>query len=273
MALRSAMAAMARNAPESVTPPALAVYGDLTQLVGWLLFNLGDSGAARYYYDDARAAAYQAGNADLVTYVLSAASHLAASEGDTRDAVDHAHAAAQAARSSHSPYAVAYAADVTARAYAAAGQVGRCQAALDRERAALGDIEPRTPRSPWWYFYDRSFYWGTESECALRLGMSVDASDAAGRSLGLSAPVNLHNSALTLAFQAEAMIRQGEFDEACGTLADAARLATLNSSRRISRRIDALRAQLIPAQDTAAVRELDEKLEVFRRARAAGEPA
>jgi transcriptional regulator with XRE-family HTH domain len=273
MALRSAMTAMARNAPETVTPAALAVYGDLTQLVGWLLFNLGDSGAARYYYDDARSAAHQAGNADLVTYVLSASSHLAAAHGNTRDAVDHAHAAQQAARSSHSPFAVAYAADVTARAYAAAGQVGRCQAALDREQAALGDIEPQMPRSPWWYFYDRSFYWGTESECALRLGMSVDASDAAGRSLGLPAPVNLHNSALTLAFRAEALIRQGEFEEACSTLADTARLATLNSSRRISRRIDTLRAQLSPAEDTAAVHELDSKLAVFRRARAAGEPA
>jgi hypothetical protein len=273
MALRSAMAAMARNAPETVTPAALAVYGDLTQLVGWLMFNLGDGGAARYYYDDARSAAYQAGNADLVAYVLSASSHLAASQGNNRDAVDHAHAAQQAARSSGSPFAVAYAADVTARAYAAAGQVARCQAALDREQSALSDIEPDTPRAPWWAFYDRSFYWGTESECALQLGMSVDASDAAGRSLGLVAPVNLHNSALTLAFRAEALIRQGEVDEACRTLADTARLTTLNSSRRISRRIDRLRAELRPAEHSAAVRELDERLAVFRQARAAGEPA
>jgi hypothetical protein len=273
MALRSAMAAMAKNAPETVTPPGLAVYGDLTQLVGWLMFNLGDSGAARYYYDDARSAAYQADNADLVTYVLSATSHLAAAQGNSRDAVDHAHAAQQAARRSGSPYAVAYAADVTARAYATAGQMARCQAALDREQAALSDIEPQTPRAPWWYFYDRSFYWGTESECALRLGMSVDASDAADRSLGLVTPVNLHNSALTLAFRAEALIKQGEVDEACRALADAARLTTLNSSKRISRRIDRLRAELGPAENTAAVRELDSKLAAFRDARAAGEPA
>ena len=273
MALRSAMAAIARNAPETVTPAALAVYGDLTQLVGWLMFNLGDSSAARYYYDDARSAAYQAGNADLVTYVLSASSHLAAAHGNSRDAIDHAHAAQQAARSSGNPFAIAYAADMTARAYAAAGQVARCQAALDREQSALGDIGPETPRGPWWGFYDRSFYWGTESECALRLGMSVDASDAAGRSLGIAGPVNLHNSALTLAFRAEALIRQGEVEEACRALADTARLTTLNSSMRISRRIDRLRAELGPAKDTAAVRELDEKLAVFRQARAAGEPA
>jgi hypothetical protein len=273
MALRSAIAALARNAPETVTVQALAVYGDLTQLVGWLMFNLGDRSAARYYYDDARSAADRAAHPDLVTYALSASSQLALAQGDPRDAIDHAHAARQAARRGGSPFAVAYAADVAARAYAAAGQAGRCQAALDREHAALGEIGPATPRAPCWYFYDQSFYWGTESECALRLGKAVKASDAACRSLSLMAPVNLHNSALTLAFQAEALIRQDEIDEACQALADAARLTTLNSSRRISRRIERLREQLRPADDTAGVRELDGKLAAFRLARAASEPA
>lgn len=272
MALRFAMAALARNAPEIVTSQALTAYGDLTQLVGWLLFNLGDHKAARYYYEDARSAAYRADNDDLVAYALSASSQLAIAQGRPRNAIDHAQAAQRAARASGSPYAAAYAADVTARAYAAAGQVARCQAALDREQTALSQINDQTPRAPWWYFYDRSFYWGTESECALRLDMPIDASDAAGRSLGQLGPLNLHNSALTLAFRAEALIKQGEIDEGCEALADAARLTTLNSSRRIARRIDALREQLRGADDTAAVRSLDEKLADYRSARAAAEP-
>lgn len=272
MALRSAMAALARNMPEIVTGQALTAYGDLTQLIGWLMFNLGDHKAARYYYDDARAAAYRAGNNDLVAYTLSASSQLAAVRQRPRHAVDHAQAALQAAKASGSPYAVAYAADVTARAYAAAGQVGRCQGALDREREALALISEDTPRAPWWYFYDHSFYWGTESECALRLNMPVDASEAARRSLDLVTPLNLHNSALTLAFRTEALIKQREYDEACVTLADSARLTTLNSSRRIARRVDVLRRQLRVAGDLPAVRELDEKLEEYRRARAASEP-
>ena len=271
MALRSAMAALARNVPEIVTGQALTAYGDLTQLIGWLMFNLGDHKAARYYYDDARAAAYRAGNDDLVAYTLSASSQLAAVRQRPRHAVDHAQAALQAARASGSPYAVAYAADVTARAYAASGQVGRCQAALDKEQEALATITDDTPRSPWWYFYDRSFYWGTESECALRLNMPVDASDAAWRSLDLVTPLNLHNSALTLAFRAEALIKQGEYEEACVSLADSARLTTLNSSRRISRRVDLLRRQLRVAGDSPAVRDLDERLAEYRRARAADE--
>ncbi len=272
MALRSAMASLARNMPEIVTGQALTAYGDLTALIGWLMFNLGDHKAARYYYDDARAAGYRSGNNDLVAYTLSAASQLAAVRQRPGQAVDHAQAALQAAKASGSPYALAYAADVMARAYAAAGRVGRCQGALDKERNALAMITDDTPRAPWWYFYDRSFYWGTESECALRLNMPVDACDAASRSLGLVTPFNLHNSALTLAFRAEALIKQREFDEACIALADSARLTTLNSSRRIARRVELLRRQLRVIDDTPAVRELDEKLDEYRRARAASEP-
>jgi hypothetical protein len=271
MSLRSAMAALARSVPEVVNPQALTAYGDLTQLIGWLLFNLGDHKAAWYYYEDARSAAYRAGNNDLVTYTLAAASQLAAARHRPGHAVDHAQAAIVAARASGSPYAMAYAADVAARAFAEAGQMGRCQAALDRERDALVKIDDDTPRSPWWYFYDRSFYWGTESECALKLNLPVDASDAARRSLGLLAPVNCHNSAITLTFRAEALIRQGEYSEACETLADSARLTTLNSSRRISGRIHLLRQELRVADGTAAVRELDEKLAEYRRARMASE--
>lgn len=271
MALRSAMAALARSVPEVVTRQALTAYGDLTELVGWLMFNLGDQQAAWYYYDDARSAAYRAGNNDLVAFTLAAASHLAASRHKPVHAVDHAQAALVAARASGSPYAIAYAADVAARAYASAGHAGRCQASLDREREALSQIKEDTPRSPWWYFYDHSFYWGTESECALRLNMPVEASEAARRSLGLLAPVNCHNSALTLAFCAEALIKQNEVGEACESLADAARLTTLNSSRRILARVVALRRELDFARDAAAVRELDEKLAEYRKARAASE--
>lgn len=273
MALRSAMAALARNLPEIVTKQALTAYGDLTQLIGWLMFNLGDVKAARYYYDDARSAAYRAGNNDLASYTLSAASQLSAVRQKSRPAIDHAQAAMQAAKASGNPYAMAYSADVAARAYAVAGQAGRCQAALAREEEALSRITGDTPRSPWWYFYDPSFYWGTRSECALRLNMPADASEAAGRALAMTdLPLNLHNSALTLAYRAEALIKQREYEEACLALADSARLTTLNSSRRIARRVDLLRRQLRVADSLPAVRDLDDKLTEFRRAREARDP-
>jgi hypothetical protein len=75
-----------------------------------------------------------------------------------------------------------------------------------------------------------------------------------------------------LAFRAEALIKQRDYDEACVALADSARLTTLNSSHRISRRVDLLRRQLRVVGDTPAVRELDEKLDEYRRARAASDP-
>ncbi|MDA8321737.1 MAG: hypothetical protein M0030_18290, partial [Actinomycetota bacterium] len=69
----------------------------------------------------------------------------------------------------------------------------------------------------------------------------------------------------------DALIRQREVEEACLALGEAARLSTMNSSRRISRRIDKLRGQLRFADDTAAVRALDENLAACVRARAANQ--
>jgi len=268
MALRSAMAAVARSAPEVVTSKALTAYGDLTLLIGWLMFHLGDLKAARYYYEDARAAANRAGNDELVTSTLGATSYLALAANRPRRAIEHAQAARRVAKGSASPYAMAYAADIAARAYAAAGQAGRCRAALDQEEDELGWITDRTPRSSWWGFYDRAFYWGTRSECALTLGLPVDASDAARTALALADPQNVHSNACAMAFCTEALIRQGEVGEACETLADMARLATMHSSKRIARQVDELRAHMRAAEGTAAVRDLDSKLAEYRRARA-----
>ncbi len=270
MALRSAMTALARSAPEIVTSEALTAYGDLTQLVGMLMFNLGDHKAAQYYYNDARAAAYRADNYELVAYTLASASTLAITRHRPRYAMDHALAARQAASASGNAYAIGFASDIMARAYALAGQRSRCQAALDRERQALDRVDADTPRASWLHFYDESFYWGTEAECYLKLGEPVDAWAAAEQSLRLVQPHDLLNAALTRAFRVEALIKQREVEPACDALADMARLTTINSSKRITGRIDALRSQL-GEFDTGAVRELDEKLAEFRRARALGE--
>jgi transcriptional regulator with XRE-family HTH domain len=270
MALRSAMTALARTAPEIVTGEALTAYGDLTQLVGMLMFNLGDHKAAQYYYNDARAAAYRAGNNDLVAYTLAAASTLAITRHRPRYAIDHALAARQAASASGNAYAIAFASDVTARAYALAGQRSRCEAALDRERQALDHVAADTPRASWLHFYDESFYWGTEAECYLKLREPVVAWAAAEHSLRLVQPHDLFNAALTRAFRVEALIKQREVEPACEALADMAKLTTMNSSKRITGRIDALRSQL-GEFDTGAVRELDERLAEYRRARALGE--
>ena len=113
--------------PSQCTGGAVSAYAELTQLVGWLCFNMGAYHSAQHYYDDARSAAHDAQNVELVTYILCTMSHLATWQGKPRVGIDHAVAAAVWAEQAHSPLARAYAADVAVRAYVADNQPDKCR--------------------------------------------------------------------------------------------------------------------------------------------------
>jgi tetratricopeptide (TPR) repeat protein len=264
LAQRHLMGTVAKGAPHDLKPRALSVYAELSQLAGWLLFNLGDYRNAQFYYDDARTAAHDAENVDLVTYILCTMSHLATWQGKPRVGLDHAVAAATWAEQAQSPHARAYAADVAVRAYVATRQPERCRKALERERAALIDFPSTDNVSPWWYFYDESFYWRTKSEYALSVGQTGTAFDALDKSLALADPTNLHNYAFRLLFRSEAFIQEGDAAEAARIIGDVASLTAVNTSQRIDQRIGTLRGFLSRWEGTRQVRELDERLAAYR---------
>jgi tetratricopeptide (TPR) repeat protein/transcriptional regulator with XRE-family HTH domain len=253
---------LTRSAPATLQGRAVSAYAELTQFIGWLCFNMGDYRSAERYYDEARSAAHEVENVELVTYVLCAMSQLATWRGKPRVGIDHAAAAAVWARNA-SPRAQAYAADVAVRAYAADHQPAKCRETLDGEYAGL-IAGSDAPVSDWWYFYDESFYWRTEAECALKLHQPEAALQAIDKSLVLVDPANLHNYAFRQLFRAEAWIQQGAVDEAADTLGDVGRLATMNSTERIVQRLGSLRAALTPWERTEPVRRLDERLALYR---------
>ncbi len=267
MAEREVLAAILRGGPPSaLARRAQSAYAELSQLAGWLLFNLGDFRGAAHYYDEARTVAHAAQDTDLVTYVLCTMSHMATWTGQPRVGIDHAVAAQTWARRAGNPLALAYAADVAARAYAADNALtGDCDTALALEQEAI-QAETAGPHVPdRWYFYDESFRLGTEAETSLLLGRPAAALDAAGRSLALIAPANLHNRVMTQALQAEAVIRQGDGPGACTLIAVIARTTVGNASRRIDDRITSLRRALGPWGRSAAVRDLNEQLRLYQR--------
>jgi len=261
LAQRQVIGRFVKAAPPNLRPRALSAYAELSQIVGWQLFNLGDYRAAQYYYDNARTDAHEAENVELVTYILCTMSHLATWRQRPRVGIDHAIAAQTWAVQTPSAKARAYAADVAARAYAADRQASRCQAALEDEHAALAiATEDDTPVSSWWYFHDESFYYGTKSECDLQLGTPEAAWRAAEQSLKLVDPANLHNYAHTMVMQADARIRQSDIGQACRTIGDIAKLTAVNRSGRMTQRIRRLRQALEPWERTRNVRTLDEQL-------------
>lgn len=261
---RQLMQQLAQAAPAKFQQRAISAYAELTQLLGWLCFNLGDYQSAQHYYDDARSTAHDAQNTELVTYILCTMSHLAVWQGKPRVGIDHAVAAAVWAEQAHSPLARAYAADVAVRAYVADNQPDKYRETLDREYAALQSAPADEPAASWWYFYDESFYWRTESECALKLQRPDAAMNALDKSLTLIDPANLHNYTFRLLFLAEARIQQAESIEASSIIGDVARLTAGRSSQRIAQRIKDVRGLLVPWERTKPVRELDERLAAYR---------
>lgn len=257
---------LARTAPPHFQQRALSAYAELTQLVGWLCFNMGNYLHAQRYYDDARSAAHDAQNAELATYVLCTMSHLTTWQGKARIGIDHAIVAQSWAGQTGNPRAVAYAADVAARAYAADQQTAACHKALDAEHAAVAQIMADAPEPSWWYFYDEAFFWATTSSCALRLRESERALETVSKSLAAVDPSNVHNYAFTLLFQGEAFVQKGSIAEASQALGAVVILTAPNKSHRIDQRIAELRVALTPWQRSKPVRELDELLMAYARA-------
>lgn len=244
---------------------AVAAYAELTQLTGWLCFNMGDYSSAQRLYDDARAAAHEARAVELVTYILCTMSHLATWQGKPRVGIDHAVAAAAWAEQSDSPYARAYAADVAVRALTADGQAARSKDTLDQEYAALQTaLSGQGPRQSWWYFYDESFFWSTAAQNALKFHDTDQVLAVTDKALKLSDQGNLHNRSFRLLFRAEAFARQRSIGLACQTIIEAVELISVNSTRRIEQRVRQLRRGLDPWKRTRAVKELDQAIRVYQ---------
>ncbi|MGH4017456.1 MAG: hypothetical protein ACRDSL_26745 [Pseudonocardiaceae bacterium] len=256
---------LAKTAPVQFQQRALSAYADLTQFVGWLCFNMGDYDHAQRYYDDARSAAHDAHNVDLASYVLCTMSQLATWQGKARVGIDHAIVARSWAPQTGNPRVEGYAADVAARAYAADQQAAFCRRALDAEQAAVAKITADTPELSWSYFYDESFFWGTTSNCALRLRDPERALDTVTKSLAVVDPTNVHGHAFRLLYQGEALVQQGHIADAAQVIGEVVTLTATNTSRRIDQRITELRGALEPWQRTRPVRELDELLMTYSR--------
>lgn len=271
LAVRAMMESVVKDAPPGLTSRAWVVYGDLAHLLGWMMFNMGQDDAARFYYDDARKAAYQADDYELASNILAAQAHLSMSGGDHQTAIDHAQAAEEAAKRSSSRHAKAYAADMTARVYASAGQGARSLAALERERRQMQRIDWTEPAAERWGFYGPSFYWARESECHLLLGHPVEAADAGALAQQRFNPAYLHNNAMALARRAQAQVQFGDVAAACRALAESARMATLAGSVRLGIEMSRAREQLRPYDGESIVQALDVRLDRYSKQRGAAE--
>ncbi|MGH3973883.1 MAG: hypothetical protein ACRDS9_11250 [Pseudonocardiaceae bacterium] len=254
---------LAKSAPSELRQRAISVYAELTQLVGWECFNLGDYRSAQYYYDDARSAAHDAHNTELVTYTLTAMSWLATWQGKAGVGIDHAIAAHSWAEQTGNPRIAALAADVAAVAFASDGQPNTCRNELEAMRVGLAKIGIGADDPRWRHACNESNFWGTASNCALLLGDSERALEAVSKSLDATDPADIHNRSFRMLFQAEAFVQKREIAEASRVIGEVVMITATLISTRIDQRIAELRAALKPWRRSKPVRQLDELLTAY----------
>ncbi|MGH4016630.1 MAG: hypothetical protein ACRDSL_22395 [Pseudonocardiaceae bacterium] len=261
LAQRQLARSLLPECPSTLRPRLLSVLSESSRQAGWLSFDLNEFDDAGYYYEDARALAHEAQNAQRGAFVLCEMSHLATWRGMPRTGIDHAVAAGQWASRTGDQQLRAYTFDVAARAYAADGQRDACLTALDAAHAALPAAGDHTAGSV--ASYDEAAHIMIRGWCHLELHDSQRAVDYAQQALSGLDPSFVRDTAFTTVDLSRAYVQCQEIDEAARLLGDASELAAGNSSARLTGRLHQARAQLQPWHDTSAVRELDDRFTTY----------
>ncbi len=256
MAQHRAIGRIAVSVPARLRQRTLTLYAQLNSLLGWMLLESDDYSGARHYYERARVLAHEAENDELAAYIAGATGQRALSQGDVRTALEQAVLAQTWAEHAGTKHARAYAAHVGMRAHLKAGRQAKAERLLDVEYAALSEPDQAEP-APWWYFFDSSYFWGARAQFQTAFGDPATAVETATHAVETVDPANNRDHVLRQINLSEAYVRADEPAAACHVLAQAARLATGNTSCYIAQRLGEVRTSLAPWDNDRHVRELD----------------
>jgi hypothetical protein len=260
LAQRNLVRAVLPDCPAALRPRLLSLFANMSRFAGWLCFDLDDFDSATYFYEHARTAAHEAENTELGVLTLCNLSHMATWRGQPRVGIDHAVAAVAWATQTEDRLLSAYAAERAANAYARAGDRRACLAALDSIPAVLDDAGEQSPATSLAYWYGRGHAAGSRARCLLLLRDPPGALAAARQAVALADPSFVRIQAFGMLHLGNAYVQSQEIDEATRIIGAAAGLAARNRSARLVDSLMQSRRHLDPWRDTAAVRDLDDRL-------------
>jgi hypothetical protein len=220
----------------------LALYSGMSSSVGDYCFDLNDLDSARYYYDEARAAAHEARSIELSVYALCSMSYAASSHGQALAGIDLAAAAQGLATKTDDQLLRVCAAERAATAYAVDGQYKPCMTEFDRAQGdfiSTGDASPESPA----YYYHEGLLASHQSECLLLLEKPKAAAVSANTGLTVFNMSYVDGYALCALHLGNARLQMGDIDEAAHVIGDAARLAAQNRQPRLVRELRTARAR------------------------------
>ncbi len=260
---RSLALALVRECPESLKSRLYNLHGALSQLAGWMQFDLHDFDGAYGSYREARNSAHEARNGDLAALVLCNMSYLETWRGEPRLGIDHAVAAQNWARKSSDHRLRAYADDMAAMAYAKDDQRTDCLAALAAADESISAALDQSAETSVAYFQGPGLVASLRSDCLHQLRAGRDAQRAAEEALSLIDGPFVRNRALAYLDLANAHADIGDVEQAVDAIRESAQLARSCNSDRLTDKIRNSRGELNPWGNVPCIRELDDELETY----------
>ncbi|MFW6720044.1 hypothetical protein ACHZ98_07660 [Streptomyces sp. MAR4 CNY-716] len=142
-------------------PPAVAerlfrITAELSQLGGWMSYDVGLQPTAQKYFVLALHAAKEAGDRPLGAYVLSSMARQMIHLGRADDALELIHLAQYGSRDSATARTQSMLYAMEARAYASLGRPDRCHRAVRMAQDYFTEIDPGSPEPDWIRFFSEA---------------------------------------------------------------------------------------------------------------------
>ncbi|GGP16470.1 hypothetical protein LDL08_26475 [Nonomuraea glycinis] len=242
----------------------LDTYAQLSQLTGFLSYDLCEYAAAEQPLLDSLRTAHDLGNPTLIAYAHYWLGRMSADQHRTAAVFDHAFAIQSWATRSPSKLLTPLCQSLFSLAYAAEGDAA---ASIREHESALASAgAPKADEPAYMYWVSPAVMESRRTTLLVRLNQPRDVIEAAGRYLAehdskfKRARDCTRGHGFVLARYAGALAMTKEIPEAAARLTEAANITRRHSSARLTDEINQARARLEPWTNTTYVRHLDETL-------------
>ncbi|GGP05199.1 hypothetical protein GCM10012278_23660 [Nonomuraea glycinis] len=249
-------------ARESIAPTLrdrlLDTYTQLSQLAGFLTYDLRDYAAAERPLHDGLRSALELGDPTLIAYMHYWLGRVAADQHRIASVVDHAFAVRSWA--ARSPSKLLAPLHETLFSLACAVEGNTAASARAHESALVSAGAPKENEREFLYWVSPTVVKSRRTALLVRLNQPGQVIKTAEHQLAEIDPKFKRRRGMMLTRYARALAQAKEIPEAAAKLTEAAHLTRQHSSARLTDEMNQARARLEPWTNTTYVRQLDETL-------------
>ncbi len=243
---------------DAVRRDLFTAVAELTQLAGWMAYDVGDPDSGRRYLQQAMRHCQDIGDDALTGEMLAGMSHQAAFLRSPVLATDLARAAKDKAKAVGVPVLISESAVMEAHGLALANDANGCLAALRESEQAFAAAEARDAPE-WLAYFDGAYLAAKFGHCLRDLGRPIEAERFARRSLDMIEGYD-RGRLFNLVLLASVLADQHKIEEACETSLAALRIASHVRSARSDAYLTDLSRRLAPFRGEPVVQLLDEQM-------------